>query len=112
MLADAENGNDTSTLIIEKVKDAALSIDPDARVYLFGSRARQDHQADSDWDFFVATTRDDRRAFEHELSYPVFDLMLEHGVIIQIITFPKHRWEMEHSPSPLYDNIREEGIEL
>ena len=94
------------------VRDAVRSADPDARVYLFGSRARQDHHADSDWDFFVATTRDDRLSFEDELLEPVYDLMLDHDELIQLVIHPKVDWEAGKSPSPLFDVIRREGVEL
>jgi predicted nucleotidyltransferase len=39
--------------LITKVKDSIKSIDPMARVFLFGSRARGDENQSSDWDFLV-----------------------------------------------------------
>jgi len=32
-------------------------VDPTAKIILFGSRARGDNKASSDWDFFILTSR-------------------------------------------------------
>ncbi len=52
--------------IVRKVKEAVRTIEPDAEIYPYGSRARQDARSDSDWDFLlpvdgvVDTARTDR----------------------------------------------------
>jgi predicted nucleotidyltransferase len=38
------------------VKEAIKSIDPKAKVILFGSKARGDDKSSSDWDFLVLTS--------------------------------------------------------
>lgn len=95
-----------------QVAAVVRSRDPQAKVYLYGSRARKDHHEDSDWDFFVATTVKNPRKLEDDLTYLVYDIILETDEFIQILTYPKASWEAGLSPSPLYDNIRKEGIEL
>ncbi|MBN1769496.1 MAG: nucleotidyltransferase domain-containing protein [Prolixibacteraceae bacterium] len=45
--------NNSNTLSI--IKDTASKIIPNSRVLLFGSRARQDNNIDSDYDFLVIT---------------------------------------------------------
>lgn len=101
-----------TTHLVREVKKAINTLDTEAIVYLFGSRARGDAQPDSDWDFFVATTEADLRAFEQALLNPIYDLMVEQEALIQYIVFPKDRWLRGDSPSPLYDDVRSQGVRL
>ena len=101
-----------TTKLLADVKAAVLAVDPYAETYLFGSRARGEAGPDSDWDVFIATTRLDRRAFEEALLDPIYDLMVVHEALIQYIVFPKDRWMRGDSPSPLYDEVRNQGIRL
>ncbi len=43
--------------LFKKVKEVVYNFDPQAKVILFGSRARGDHRKDSDWDFLVLTKK-------------------------------------------------------
>ena len=104
--------NSKEQKLLAEVKHLVQREDPSAQVYLFGSRARQDYRPDSDWDFFVVTSREDYRRFEDKILDVSYDLMLKYGELFQIIAYPKSSWEAGRSPSPLYDNIRKEGIVL
>ena len=112
MIKDIEINIEALNELPLEVKETVQIIDPEARVYLFGSRARNDSHVDSDWDFFVATSRDDRRTFEEELLDSIYDLMLKYEELIQIVSYPIREWESGASPIPLYDTVRKEGIEL
>ncbi len=98
--------------ILSAVTSAVKAKDPQAKVYLFGSRARKDYHPDSDWDFFIATSKPNHREFEDIITDSVYDIMLEHDELIQVLAFPKSNWDKGLSPSPIYDSIRKEGIEL
>lgn len=98
--------------ILSAVAGIVKSKDPQAIIYLFGSRARMDYHDDSDWDFFIATSKSDHRKFEDVILDSVYDVMLEYDELIQILAYPRVSWEKGLSPSPIYDNIRKEGIEL
>ncbi|WP_461102555.1 nucleotidyltransferase domain-containing protein [Spirosoma koreense] len=41
----------TNEQFLQEVKRSVMAIDPNAEVWLFGSRARGDAREDSDWDF-------------------------------------------------------------
>jgi predicted nucleotidyltransferase len=40
-------------LLLNKIKQAVQAIEPQAQIFLYGSRARNDAQPDSDWDILV-----------------------------------------------------------
>jgi predicted nucleotidyltransferase len=44
--------------LISKVKSAINSVDPQAKVILFGSRARGDEKQSSDWDFLILASKE------------------------------------------------------
>jgi predicted nucleotidyltransferase len=99
--------------IINRIKSGIAGKDPGAEVYLFGSRARGDNHADSDWDILVITPND-RITFDYEsdLRDPICDLELETGQSISLLVYSKSVWKNRMSRSPLYSNIQREGIKI
>ena len=82
-------------------------------VYLFGSRARGDFRADSDWDILILidgyqVTNEIEDNFRDEL----YDLELESGQIISTFIYPKKYWKNKLRYSPLYKNVIKDGILL
>lgn len=99
-------------VITSKIKSFVLARDPEAEVYLFGSQARGQATEDSDWDFFIATTTDDRSKLEDELLDPVVDILLDQEELVQYVVAQKKLWKSGATPSPLYDYIRQEAVLL
>ena len=50
------------------VKDTIEKVDEEAKVILFGSRARGDFRLDSDWDFLILTKKEASWQFQKEKS--------------------------------------------
>jgi predicted nucleotidyltransferase len=99
--------------IPERVKDCVLSIEPDARIVLFGSRARGDFHRGSDWDFLVLvegvvdTTRTDR------IRHALYEIEWETGEVISAIVRSHRQWEKpEYRGIPLHQTIDREGVSL
>lgn len=87
--------------------------DPNAEVYLFGSRARGDNKPNSDWDILILVeankiTNDIEDKFRDDL----YDIELESGQIISAFIYPKDYWHNTLIYSPLYENVNKEGIQL
>ena len=85
---------------------------PDARVILFGSRARGDAHDDSDWDLLIlldkdAITRDDMDT----ISYPIRELGWELDEMINPIMYTTSEWEKKHF-TPFYKNVMKEGVAI
>ncbi len=99
--------------IIYRIKSGIRDKDPEAEVFLYGSRARGDNRPDSDWDILVITPRDKiTYDYESELRDPIFDIELETGQIISLIVYSKSDWTNRMAFSPLYSNVKKEGIKI
>jgi predicted nucleotidyltransferase len=98
-------------LVIERFKKLLLERGvPLCSTVLFGSRARGDHDPDSDYDVLVVVVRLDRT-----IRKTISDCAWEAGFqdCLVIVPLVVTRDEMEHSPlrsSLLMQAIREEGV--
>ncbi len=87
--------------------------DPFAEAFLFGSRARGDYRPDSDWDILILidnlkVTNEIDDKFRNDL----YNLEIESGQIISTFIYSKDYWQKTLIYSPLYNNIKKEGIRL
>ncbi|MBN1119363.1 MAG: nucleotidyltransferase domain-containing protein [Bacteroidales bacterium] len=97
--------------LIYNVKQSVKSFDPEARVILFGSRARGDNDKTSDWDFLVLTSKQIDEPGKREIRDSLIDTELEAEEVISTIIFSQDMWN-NYSVTPLYQNISKDGIEL
>ena len=79
--------------ILQKINDAVLEVEPKAEIILFGSRARGDAKADSDWDLLVLVPYDVDLVAEQKFRHKLFDLELEFGVSFSTFVYSKSIWE-------------------
>jgi len=94
------------------IRKEIISLDPKAQVILFGSRARGDSKADSDWDILVLTDSNDVFLAEESFRDKLFDLEIETGEIFSLFVYNKKDWNTRHKITPLYMNIKKEGVRL
>ncbi|MEO5335685.1 MAG: nucleotidyltransferase domain-containing protein [Magnetospirillum sp. WYHS-4] len=78
-------------------------------VVLFGSRARGEAAADSDWDVAVFLTGQPGSAERRTLSDIAYDLVVETDHYIQHLPLPADR---RHDDTLLLGHIRRDGIAL
>jgi predicted nucleotidyltransferase len=99
--------------IMDLIRKKIFQKNPGAEVILFGSHARGDSHADSDWDILILLSGFDvSRKVEMEYREEMFEVELEIGEPISTFVFSKTDWETKHSITPLYQNIKTEGISL
>ena len=105
--------NNKEKYIANLIKSKIYQKNPDAEVILFGSHARGEAQIDSDWDILILLNNlsVDRKT-EKEYREELFDIELEIGEPISTFVFSRNDWESRHSITPLYQNIKQEGISL
>ncbi|HAQ20241.1 MAG TPA: nucleotidyltransferase domain-containing protein [Prolixibacteraceae bacterium] len=97
--------------IINLIKARIRKKNPQAEVILFGSHARGEAELDSDWDILILLNNlNVSRKTEKEYREELFDVEMEIGEPISTFVFSKNEWESRHSITPLYKNIKRDGI--
>jgi uncharacterized protein len=98
--------------ILKKVKHILKAVAPDARILLYGSRARGDAQIDSDWDILVILNKQKLEPSDYDLiSYPVYELGWQEDVMFSVKLYTRSEW-VKRSFTPFYKNVERDGIVL
>lgn len=98
---------------LEALKQALASVYGERLkgVYMYGSFARGDFDADSDVDLLVALEGDVKPTREIDrLSTIVADICLRYDLLLSVYPVPVE-W-LTGRESPLFENIRREGVRL
>nr|NQU91048.1 nucleotidyltransferase domain-containing protein [Bacteroidota bacterium] len=104
--------NAKTSHIGQLIRQSITSIDPLAEVFLYGSRARGDERADSDWDILVLTTNPIDLNIEKEFRGKLYDLELETGEPFSMFIYTKNDWLTKQRITPFYQNVIKEGVRL
>ena len=99
--------------VLNAIQQKATSIMPkDAKVILFGSRARKDAKPDSDCDILVLLNKDKIEEQDHDnFTYPFWELGWQLNQMIHPIIYSINDWE-KRKGSPFYENVETEGVVL
>ena len=99
-------------IMLKLIKKQVKSIDPTADIILYGSRARGDERADSDWDILILVESkvdiETEKIFRHNL----YDIELEFGESLSTFVFNKHDWKSNHWMTAYYKNVSDQGIAI
>ncbi len=91
-----------------KIKFAVKSVDDNAEVILYGSRARGDNKMDSDWDILVLTSKRRTVEIENSLRDSIYKIELEHLEPVSAIILNQNEWQ-GMKITPFYHNVLAEG---
>jgi len=98
-----------AALIRQKIQ----SVDLDAEVILFGSRAKGTANENSDWDILVLIRKPlSSRLEERKYRNAVFDLELEIEQPISVMVLSKNEWNKSYIYTSLYNSVKTEGLIL
>ncbi len=101
----------TKSNILSKIKSTVLAIDSDAEIILFGSRARGDFKKDSDWDLLILLNKKLDEDLEDQVRRSLYKVELEFEEVVSPVIENKKVWS-QLKVTPLFQNIKNEGIEL
>jgi len=98
--------------ILIAIKQTLKTINPDARVILFGSQARGDASPDSDWDILVILNKPKIEPSDFDtISYPLYELGWTEGEHFSAKLYTRSEWQ-KRSFTSFYKNVEREGILL
>ena len=98
-------------ILLKRIKAAIREIEPDAEIYLYGSRARQDSRMDSDWDFLILVDGAVDSARTDRIRHRIYEIELETGDILSSIVRNRMEWNSpRYRYVPLREAIEREGI--
>jgi predicted nucleotidyltransferase len=99
-----------SSKILHEIKRLVLAQDPSAKIYLYGSRAKNSAKDESDWDLLILLGSDKiTREVETSITYPLFDLEFETGELISPMVYSENEWNTKYSITTFYQNVMKEG---
>src|SRR3989339_1983652 len=100
--------------ILREIKEKIIQVEPEAEVYLFGSRARNDFNEDSDWDLLVLLPGNVNESRKVNIIGSLLKIELKYNTIFNRIIHSKDYWENNHllKQSPFYENVQRDSILL
>jgi uncharacterized protein len=104
--------NKRTAAIADRIRTEVKSLDPTAKVVLFGSRARGDAKHESDWDILILINDTVTTEIESAFRYKLFDLELETGEVFSTFVYNTDIWNRKHKVTPFYKSIKKEGVAL
>ncbi|MBL7792629.1 MAG: nucleotidyltransferase domain-containing protein [Saprospiraceae bacterium] len=93
------------------VKETIEKVDAEARVILFGSRARGDFRSDSDWDFLILTKKKASRQLQDKIWELLYLIELNTEQVITSVIENEEVW-LKYRESEFFKNVNRDGIEV
>ncbi len=99
--------------LINDIKGKAREVLPqNAKVILFGSRARNDAREDSDWDLLIILDKERRNVTDIErYACPFMELGYNVNAEINPIIYTQKEWD-KRKFTLFHHNVAKEGIEI
>jgi uncharacterized protein len=97
--------------LLEHVKQTVHDIEPDAEIILYGSRARDDARAESDWDFLILLDGVVDEARTNSIRHRLYEIEWDCGEVLSSIVRSRQEWDTPlHQVTPFSKVVREQGI--
>ena len=98
--------------IVNSIRKKLRMLPPNAKAFLFGSRAKGNSAPDSDWDILILLDKDKIETSDYDdIAYPLFELGWEYDQHFSIKLYTHNDWE-KRSFTTFYKNVEQERILL
>jgi len=98
--------------ILKAIRKLLKNISPGAKIILFGSRARNDANTNSDWDILILLNKQKVEPSDFDtISYPLYELGWSLGENFSSKIYTTLDWQKREF-TPFYKNVESEGILL
>jgi predicted nucleotidyltransferase len=99
--------------LLARCRLAIESVDPSAKVILYGSRARGEAGPDSDYDLLIITDGEVTLRREDVLRQKLYPIEMETGAVLTVILVSSKDWGSAlYAAMPFYQNIQRDGVVL
>lgn len=99
--------------ILRRIKQIVIESEPDAKVFLYGSRARGKAKPDADWDLLILVKRKHITAEdEKRITWPLYDFEFESGEVLSPMVYSEQDWYNKFSVTPFFKSVMKEGLLL
>lgn len=98
--------------ILSNIKSIVLEEIPDAKVYLFGSRATGNVHEESDWDVLVITLKEVNREMKADVQKKFAERMSDVYYFIDLKIVNEKEWFESPSYYVLRESIKDEALAI
>jgi uncharacterized protein len=96
-----------------RIKGTVQALEPDAEIILYGSRARGDAAADSDWDLLILVDGPVDAAREQAIRHRLYELEWDSDEVICSVVCNRLDWNSPlYRAMPFHWNVDRDGIVL
>lgn len=97
--------------LLNKIKKTIREIEPEADIYLYGSRARGDSTQDSDWDLLILVEGSVNDIRTDQIRHRLYEIEWESDHIISSIVRTRKQWNsIAYHKLPIRMKVESEGI--
>ena len=112
-LSDVASIGEADKHMLLDVKHAIMELVPSADLLLYGSTVRGERSPESDYDILVLTDQVLAASFQDVLRGVVYDIALDHDVVISLAFVSKDYWRLPFvCVTPFHKNVESEGLAL
>ena len=98
--------------ILDSIKKVAReTLPPKSSLLLFGSRARHEEHANSDWDILIILDKPQLTSEDYDYAYPFRVLGWDMNEEINPQVYSKKEWE-DYSYTPFHQNVEQDKMVL
>ncbi len=96
-----------------RIKRTVRAIEPGAEVILYGSRARGDAEADSDWDLLILVDGPVDGVREQAIRHRLYELEWDSDEVLCSVICSREDWDSPlYRAMPFHQNVDRDGIAL
>jgi predicted nucleotidyltransferase len=99
--------------LLERVKQVVREVEPQADIVLYGSRARGEAHAESDWDFLILLDGEVDDARTDAIRHRLYEIEWDCDEVLCSIVRSRQDWDSSlQQATPFAKILREQGIRM
>lgn len=101
------------SVLLERVKQCILKVEPHAEIILYGSRSTGESHAYSDWDFLILVDGNLDPERIDTIRHQIYEVEWDSDEVLSSIVRTRDDWKNpKYRAMPFYQNVIEYGTQL